>query len=1001
MSSENTSLYLVDGSSLAFRSFFALITSGLRRSDGTPMWAIIGFYNALFELIEKRNPHRLAIAFDLPEPTFRHEEFADYKANRAEMPDDLAVQWPLIKEGIAVLGIPNYELAGYEADDVIGTIAKDAESKGMKVVIFSGDKDIFQLLDGKIEVLMPTTNEGVKTFDRQEVFNKLGVYPEQVIDYKGLVGDNSDNIPGVRGIGPKTAAQLLTDYKTMDGIYANLENIKSASVRNKLTEGKEIAYASKRLATIVLDVPVKFDYEHCLLKTPDIAAVVDYFRRVEANAILKRLPRILKYFNDGKEPEIDPELLEPVGKPKSAARPSMKRESLTAVADNRSVAVPADGSGDAASSVGAGRADAGRGGVLVAEQKKLELTVASRVAKVAVSSSAVEPELVRDTAALDKLHAELASQKLIAVEVLHDPAAAQPVCGIAFAWSALGSLNDLLRPQMPLKDNPVKTAYVPLAHQGSEQQLPAAQVFGKLRGLLENDKIGKVSYNGKHVMNALSADGINYHPLVFDPLLASYVIDPDAVHKLREQCQRLLGYTLASETDLLGTGKKVVTWGSLPLLPASQFAADTARLSLMLCGVYGQLLDGDQQELLFDMDLPLSEALASMEQAGLKIDTDYFGKLDAELKTEIAKLEQEIYRLAGHPFNIGSPIQLQTVLFKELQLPTKSKTKTGYSTDASVLEELSEEHEIAKQVLTWRHLTKLLSTYVEALPRQISPVDGRLHGEFNQASTATGRLSSTNPNLQNIPIRTEIGQRIRRGFVATDSKHKLIAADYSQIELRLLAHMSGDEKLIEAFANDQDIHARTAADIFGVPIENVSADQRAVGKTLNFALVYQQGAMATAHSIGTSTREAQEFINKYFAAYPKVRAFQAQVLSEARATGYVQTLWGRRRYFKNLNDRNDAVRKADERAAFNAPLQGSAADLIKRAMIRLEKELRAASLKTKLILQVHDELVLDAPATEVEQATKILVAAMTADEVALKVPLKVDVGVGDNWMDAK
>lgn len=987
MSTENTSIYLVDGSSLAFRSFFALITSGLRRSDGTPTWAIIGFYNSLFELIEKRNPHCLAISFDLAEPTFRHEEYAEYKANRLEMPDDLSVQWPLIKEGIDVLGIPNYELAGFEADDVIGTVAKSAEARGMKVVIFSGDKDIFQLLDGKIEVLMPTTNEGVKTFDRQGVFEKLGVYPEQVIDYKGLVGDTSDNIPGVRGIGPKTAAQLLTEYKTMEGIYANLDNIKSNSVRNKLTEGREIAFSSKRLATIRLDVPVKFDFEHCKLKTPDIGAVVDYFRKVEANSILKRLPRVLKYFNDGVEPEIDPALLEPVGKPKSATRASMKKESPPPAADT---------SGGAP----AMREETTRGGVMVAEQKKLELQVPSRVGKIG-TLGLPEAELVREVAQLSTLVEELSKQQLIAVEVLHDQAITGAVCGIAFAWSTNAALSELGRPVIALKDNPIKTAYLPLAHEGNEKQLAPDTVWPKLRAILENDKIGKVGYNAKHVMNALSTHGITYRPLVFDPLLASYIVDPDAIHKLREQGQRLLGYSMPSEADLLGSGKKQITWSCLPLLPASQFAADTARLSLMLCAVYSQQLDGDQQDLLFEMDQPLSAVLAAMEQAGVKIDTAYFENLSDELKGEIARLEQEIYRLADHQFNIGSPIQLQTVLFKELKLPTRGKTKTGYSTDASVLEELSEDHEIARQILSWRHLTKLLSTYVEALPRQISPTDGRLHGEFNQAATATGRLSSTNPNLQNIPIRTEIGQRIRRGFVAADDQHKLISADYSQIELRLLAHMSGDEKLIEAFINDQDIHARTASDIFGVPIDKVTADQRGVGKTLNFALVYQQGAMATAQKMGTSTRDAQEFINKYFAAYPKVRAFQTQVLSEARGCGYVQTLWGRRRYFKNLNDRNDAVRKADERAAFNAPLQGSAADLIKRAMIRLDKELKTARLQSKLILQVHDELVLDVPAKEVEPATKILVEAMTADASSLKVPLKVDVGVGSNWMDAK
>jgi DNA polymerase-1 len=987
---ENNSIYLVDGSSLAFRSFFALITSGLRRSDGTPTWAIIGFYNALFELIEKRSPHCLAISFDLPAPTFRHEEFADYKANRLEMPDDLSVQWPLIKRGIEVLGIPNYELAGYEADDVIGTIAKDAEKRGMHVVIFSGDKDSFQLLDEKIEVLMPTTNEGVKTFDRQQVFNKLGVWPEQVIDYKGLVGDSSDNIPGVRGVGPKTAVQLLSEYKTIEGIYENLDNIKSASVKNKLVAGKDSAFASKRLATIRLDVPVQFDFDHCRLKVPDIDAVVSYFREVEANAILKRLPRVLKHFNNGVEPVIDGSLLEPVGKSMSRSRPPMKKSGGTGVIEQTQVSLelPSTTSGGAA--------------VAVAEQKRQDIAVAPRSVKMA-PVGLPEPELIRNTAQLEALVSVLSRQQVIALEVLKNSheSCEGCICGYAFSWCEGARLTEALRPDVPLKDAEFKTAYIPVMHRTEAEQLAAELVLSQLKPILESERIGKISFNGKLEMNALALAGVDYKPLVFDPMLASYVVDPDEIHRLREQAQRIFGYNMANAADLIGTGKKQITWDLLPAQPAAQFACDAARLSLMLSGVYSDRLDYDQQELLWDMDLPLSAVLARMEQAGVKIDSDYFSKLSAELGTELAKLEQEIFALAGHPFNIGSPLQLQTVLFKELKLPTKSKTKTGYSTDASVLEELAEEHQIARKILDWRHLSKLQSTYVDALPRQISSRDGRLHGDFNQTSTATGRLSSTNPNLQNIPIRTEVGASIRRGFVASDKDHCLISADYSQIELRLLAHMAGDEKLIEAFKNDQDIHARTAADIFGVPIEQVDSHKRGIGKTLNFALVYQQGAFATGHTLGVSTREAQEFINKYFAAYPKVRAFQAQVLAEARANGYVQTLWGRRRFFKNLNDRNDAVRKADERAAFNAPLQGSAADLIKRAMIRLDKELAQRGLKAKLILQVHDELVLDVPNNELEETKQVLHAAMTADESALQVPLKVDMGVGSNWMDAK
>ncbi|HEY9788860.1 MAG TPA: DNA polymerase I [Candidatus Obscuribacterales bacterium] len=977
--SDNNSIYLVDGSSLAFRSFFALITSGLRRSDGTPTWAIIGFYNALFELVEKRNPHCLAISFDLSAPTFRHEEYADYKANRLEMPDDLSVQWPLIKRGIEILGIPNYEVAGYEADDVIGTVAKEAEKRGMKPVIFTGDKDSFQLLDDKIEVLMPTTNEGVKTFDRQEVFNKLGVWPEQVIDYKGLVGDNSDNIPGVRGIGPKTAVQLLTEYKTMEAIFENLDNIKSQSVRNKLSEGRDSAFQSKRLATIVLNAPVDFDFEHCRLKVPDIDAVVSYFREVEANAILKRLPRILKYFNNGVEPQIDSQLLEPIGK--TTRRPPMKK----------------------AATVGAEMTSSGEGGgVAVAEQKRLDLAIPSRVGKIG-TPGLPEPDLVRTTAQLDELVAELSKQKLIALEVLRDSHDGCEGCivGYAFSWTDRATWSPQHRPVVPLKELSMRTAYIPVLHRGDDQQLPAELVQSKLKPILENENIGKVSFNAKLEMNALGLSGVGYKRLAFDPMLASYVVNPDEIHRLREQGQRLLGYSIPNVSDLIGSGKKEITWDLLPVMPAAQYAADAARISLMLCGVYCERLDADQQELLFDMDMPLSSVLSEMERFGVKIDVDYFQALSVEIGSELARLEREIYGLAGHEFNIGSPVQLQTVLFKELKLPTKGKTKTGYSTDASVLDELAEDHAIAARILEWRHLSKLKGTYVDALPRQISSRDGRLHGDFNQTSTATGRLSSTNPNLQNIPIRTDIGQRIRRGFVSSDDQHVLICADYSQIEPRLLAHMSADENLLAAFRNDEDLHSVTAGHIFNVASDKVTREQRGIGKTLNLALVYGQGAFATGKQMGVSTREAAEFIEKYYQAFSKLRPFREQILQEARVNGFVQTLWGRRIYFHNLNDANDAVRKAEERAAFNAPLQGSAADLIKRAMIRLSQVLAETGMETKLILQVHDELILDTPLKELDRAKQMLVDAMTADQGLLTVPLKVNIGVGRNWVDAK
>jgi DNA polymerase-1 len=978
---ENTSIYLVDGSSIAFRSYFAMIKSQLRRSDGFPTAALTVFFNSIFQLVESRNPHCMVVSFDLAEPTFRKQEYADYKAGREEMPDDLRVQWPIMKEGIRKLGIPIFEVPGFEADDVIGTIAKAAENKGMKTAIFSGDKDVFQLLDNSIEILMPQANDGVKQYGRAEVFEKLGVWPEQVIDYKALVGDASDNIKGVRGIGPKTAAQLLGEYKTLDGIYENIDKIKSASVKTKLGEGREDAYMSQKLATIRLDVPVEFTFDQCQLKLPPVDEVFGFFREYELSSIVKRLPRILKVFNNGVDPEIDPQFL--TATPKIGSRAGKMGGAAVATVEPVT--------------------ETRRGGGVAVAQQKLDLVMPAKQIKVG-TISAPEPGVVRTPDRLRELVATLSQQQVIGLEVLRDSHESCEGCiaGFAFAWDSGAKLTDTMRPDISLKDNNIETAYIPIRHKTDGEQLSASEVEAALKPILENPAIGKVSYNAKSEINALALAGINYSPVVFDPMLASYVVNPDQSHKLKDQAQRILGYSIPAVTDLIGTGKKQVTWDYLPVGSASQYASDAARISYLLAGWYTLQMDPDQQELMWDIDLPLSAVLANLEQNGVKVDVDYLSSYGSELAAQLKRLETEIYELAGHPFNIGSPLQLQKVLFQELKLQPKGKTMSGsgYSTDRAVLEALSEDHAIVAKILEHRQISKLHSTYVESLPQQVSHRDGRVHGEFNQTSTATGRLSSTNPNLQNIPIKTEMGRNIRRAFVASDHDHVILSADYSQIELRLLAHMSGDEKLVQAFKDDEDVHKRTAAAIFDVPPSEVTSQQRNVGKTLNFALVYRQGAFATAQQLGITTNEAKVFIDKHFAAFPRIKSYMDSVIEEARQRSYVETLWGRRRYFANLNDGNRNVREADERAACNAPLQGSAADLIKLAMIRLDKELKARKLGAKLILQVHDELVLDVPKSELEETQSVVRESMQMDQ-PLKVPLRVDIGVGPNWMDAK
>jgi len=982
-------LVLVDGSSLAYRSFFALLRSGLRRQDGTPTWAVYGFLNSLFDMIEKQRPHGLAVCFDLAKPTFRHEEFADYKKGRDEMPDDLLVQWPLIKETVDFLGIPLYELEGFEADDVIGTVATIGRSKGIKIQILTGDHDALQLVDDEneaIRVLVPGQKELI-VYDRAKVFEKLGVWPEQVIDYKALCGDVSDNIPGVRGVGKVTAVQLLGSYTTIEGIYDHLDEIKSASLKQKLIDGKESAFISQRLATIVRDIPLEFDFDHCNMVSPPMEEVSDYFRSLEFKTMVNRLPKILSRFNE-----------------------HSMISTRAASTESRSYS---------------------GGGTAVAVKPVVTATSAIFIMEpVAALAAPPAPNVVESEANLSDLVGKLSAQSIISLELeLSGPSPLESeIMGYSFAWSPLLTWSQEGGATTGSSYDPqtwsVETAYVPVGHTDSGHLDPEI-VNRALKPILENPAIGKITHNVKAKMNALSVQDVNLQGLAFDPMLASYIVNPDDKHSLKEQSQRLLGYSTVREAVSSAAGKKQLTISFAPVDKVATTSADDARVSLELTRYYINKLDDDHKYLLYEMELPLSAVLARMEQNGIALDLPYLHELSAEINVELIRLESEIYALAGHSFNINSPPQLQKVLFDELQLKTKGKTKTGFSTDATVLDALKGDHEIVSKILEYRQLSKLKSTYADALPRNISPRDHRVHGEFNQTTTATGRLSSSNPNLQNIPIRSELGRRIRRAFVpgsvanqnalpspvspvspgaqasspATQST-VLLSADYSQIELRLLGHMCADDILIDAFEKEQDIHARTSGEIFDIPIEEVTEEMRRIGKTLNFALIYRQGAYATAQDLGISPREARKFIDKYFARMPKVDGFLTRTVEEARVTGYVSTLWGRKRHFRFLNDRSEAVRKADERAACNAPIQGSAADLMKLAMIKLDQELQSRKMQTKLILQVHDELVLEVPEDEIELAKEVVLESMKLGQ-PLKLPLKVDVGIGKNWMDAK
>lgn len=827
-------LVLIDGHALAFRMFFALERTNMQTTEHVPTWAVYGFFKAIFDMLlgksgEQIKPDCIAVAFDVSRKTFRSEKFEGYKAHRESMPDSLRPQLGLIMEGLKALNIPIYTKEGFEGDDIIGTIAVRAKALGHRTLILTGDKDSFQLVDkeGLISVIIPYKGEIYK-FGREEVFNNMGVYPEQVIDYKALCGDTSDNIPGIKGVGKKTAEDLLAQFGNLDKIYENPDIITKNAVREKIKEGKEIAYLSQFLATIKTDVDIDFDFSHTHLEIPDKNNVVEFFQRVQFYSFIKNIVNILKPFE-----ECD-------------------------------------------------------------------------------CSSVFNTENVTRDAADDETIVKFASE----------PQEVQPL-QLGFFSSGQGS------------------DFEPFTREIDEAQI---------------------------IKNSGAKMNIT---------LASYVKDSSRKHDLISQIQNYLGVILTGKTT----------------------DEDLAKHVLELEKFYEAHLSEAEKKLLYNVEMPLLHVLKDIEDTGVGLDLAYLKELSKEIDEKVSGFEKKIYEQAGTIFNINSPKQVGEILFDKMQIKPKKKNKTGFSTNAKVLEELAEDYQIARDILEHRTLMKLKTTYIDALPKIIG-ADGRVHTHFNQTLTTTGRLSSSEPNLQNIPIRSELGSRIRAAFVPYDRENSVIlSADYSQVELRLLAHCSGDSALIEAFNSSEDIHTITASKVFGVSLAAVTKDMRRKAKAVNFGLIYGQSRYGLASALGISPFEAQDFIDRYFATYPKIRAYMNNTLMQAHQEGYVETIFGRKRYLKEeLNSRNVKIREFAERAAINAPLQGSAADLIKMAMVKLHKGLTAAGVKSKMILQVHDELVLEVPKNELEQVKKLTVEAMELGQ-PLKVPIVVDLSVGKTWKD--
>ncbi len=902
-------LILVDGSSYLYRAYHAL--PPLTTSQGEPTGAVKGVLNMLRKLQKDYPAARLAVVFDPKGPTFRDELFAEYKSHRPPMPDDLRQQIEPLHSIIRAMGLPLLIVDGMEADDVIGTLAAHARAAGQKTLISTGDKDMAQLVDPHIALLNTMTN----TFlDEAGVEAKFGVPPRLIIDFLALQGDSADNIPGVPGVGEKTALALITALGGIDAIYADLEAVAGVNVRGaktlgaKLAEHEDKARMSYLLATIKCDVPLDFDFDTLQAGAPDVDALHQWYKRMEFRGWLEELLA-------------------------GGVAPAPSQENAPTPLETRweTVLTEAD------------------------FQRWLDKLQAAEL-------FAFDTE----TTGLDYM--------------------ASRIVGVSFAVA------------------PGEAAYVPFGHDylGAPEQLSEARVLGALKPLLEDASRKKVGQHLKFDLHLLANHGISLRGIAFDTMLESYLLDATATrHDMDSLALKYLDYKTTHFEDIAGKGAKQLTFNQIDLTQAGPYAAEDADITLRLHQtLWPQLAERPGPRAVFEqIEVPLVPVLARIERNGARVDRALLAQQSQQLGVRLQELEQQAYALAGEEFNLGSPKQLQAIFFDKLNLPVIAKTPTGQpSTAEPVLAELAEQFELPRVILEYRSLAKLKSTYTDTLPGRINPATGRVHTSYHQAVAATGRLSSSEPNLQNIPVRTPEGRRIRQAFVA-EPGYRILAADYSQIELRIMAHLSGDAGLCEAFAHGEDVHRATAAEVFGVPLAEVTADQRRSAKAINFGLIYGMSAFGLAKQLDIPRGDAQRYVERYFARYPGVQDYMSRIREQAANDGYVETLFGRRLYLPDVKSRNQAVRQAAERTAINAPMQGTAADIIKRAMLAVDGWLQGCGLDARMIMQVHDELVFEVKEEQLEQVRQQVVALMSA-AAELSVPLVVDTGVGSNWDEA-
>ena len=951
---EAKTLILIDGHALAFRQYFALERTNMQTKDGTPTWAVYGFFKAIFDLLKNQelSPDAIGVAFDVSHQTFRTEKYTEYKANREAMPDPMKIQMGLIYEGLKAFNIPIYTKEGFEADDVIGTISKRACELGHKVLILTGDQDSFQLIEknGCVKVIIPSKGE-LFEYDWDKVYEKLGVYPDQVIDYKALRGDTSDNIPGIKGIGEKTAVKLLAEFKTVENVLDNADKISGNAVREKIKNGREQAELSKYLATIVRDVDVPFDFDKTNIELPNISDVTEFLRKMQFYTFLKNIEFILKSFDKSKSSEDENRNL-----------PQKQQLSINITSSNGQLGLFAQ--------------------AVQSEVNKEEIGYNSK--------------LITDSEDFEEMISNLSKQQVISLKVFADVknAVDSKVYGIALGYNDGCSCGETLS----FKEDAKTTAYyIPIAH-NIEKQLGLDFIVNNLRELFENSSVKKLTHDIKTEYNILKSLGLEVNGTIFDTMLASYIKDSNASSEFDIQCMERIEHILP--TIVTENKKSKITDFELTIV--QDYTADVVASLFELTKFWNSSLDSKEYKILQDIEIPLAHVLADMEYAGVSVDVEYLKSLTGELNTNLTELEMKIFNLAGESFNLNSPKQVGQILFEKLELKTpKKRGKAKNSTSAEVLNNLAEEHEIARLILEYRKYSKLKSTYTDALPALIDKKDNRIHTTFNQTITTTGRLSSSNPNLQNIPIRTEEGNKIRQAFIPKDRENYLImSADYSQIELRILAHVSGDVNLINAFNSDTDVHTLTASKVFEVPVEDVTKEMRYKAKAVNFGIVYGQSKYGLAKALGITAGEAEMFIDKYFLTYPRIKDYMNNMVAQVEEQGYVETILGRKRYLQNeINSSNAMIREFAKRAAINQPMQGSASDLIKLAMIDFAKKLKDNNLKSKMILQVHDELVVEVEKSELELVKKLVLEAMEQGQ-PLSVPLLVDVNVGGSWKES-